>query len=131
MSRFSLVTFSSASLDALVQYSWPGNVRQLENICERIVIFTKTTAIEIDDLPVEIKTAKAPSKTSRKMVVPKTKDELKSEKGKLDKLFIIGLLENSNGNVMEASRLSGMDRSQIHHLMSRFGINSTDYKKQE
>jgi len=54
---------------------------------------------------------------------------LKSEKEKLDKLFLVNLLENTNGNVMKASRMSGMDRSQIHHMMSKFGIESSDYKK--
>jgi transcriptional regulator with GAF, ATPase, and Fis domain len=124
-------SFSQSALDSLVQYSWPGNVRQLENICERIVIFTKSATIEFDDLPAELKVVKAATKSSRKMAVPKTKDELKEEKNKLDKLFIIGLLESTGGNVMEASRISGMDRSQIHHLMSRFGITSGEFRKQE
>jgi DNA-binding NtrC family response regulator len=103
----------------------------LENICERIVIFTKGDLIGIDDLPNEIGISKSASKSVKKLTVPRTKDELKTEKNKLDKLFIIGLLESTNGNVMEASRISGMDRSQIHHLMSRFEINSADYRKQE
>jgi len=32
---------------------------------------------------------------------------------------------------MEASRLSGMDRSQIHHLMSRFGLTAADFKSDD
>ena len=60
---------------------------------------------------------------------PKTKIELKNEKLKLEKLFLTNLLEMAGGNVMEASRISGMDRSQLHHLMTRFGMTSTDFKK--
>jgi Nif-specific regulatory protein len=124
-------SFSPAALDSLMQYNWQGNVRQLENTCERIVIFTKSPVIEYDDLPAEFKVVKPSTKPGRKAPIPKTKDELKDEKNKLDKLFIIGLLETTNGNVMEASRISGMDRSQIHHLMTRFGISSGEYRKPE
>jgi len=125
-----LKKFSSAALDLLMQYSWPGNVRQLENVCERMVVFARDDLIDIDMLPPEIKTFKLPgrSKTTETRI-PKTKSELKAEKAKLDKLFIVSLLEKTDGNVMQAARLSGMDRSQIHHMMSKFGINSGDFKE--
>ena len=44
-------------------------------------------------------------------------------------MFIVGLLRKTEGNVMQAAKISGMDRSQIHHMMSKFGINSSDFKE--
>ncbi len=122
--------FSPQALDTLLAYSWPGNVRQLENLCERAIIFSKGDIIELEALPAEIRAfISGSSASSATVAVPKTKAELKSEKARMDRLFLLELLTRTEGNVMEASRLSGMDRSQIHHLMSRFGMSSTDFKK--
>jgi transcriptional regulator with GAF, ATPase, and Fis domain len=130
--KLQVKTFSPAALDALISFDWPGNVRQLENVCERMVIFSSGNSIAADDLPAEIKIRKGSALTSVDgSAVPKTKAQLKAEKLRIEKLFLTNLLAQAGGNVMEASRLSGMDRSQIHHLMSRFGLNSTEFKKGE
>ncbi len=125
-------TFSSQALDAIQCFHWPGNVRQLENICERATIFAKSSIIDLEVLPVEIRSYNtSPRQTGGPLSAPKTKAELKSEKARIERLFILDILNRTDGNVMEASRLSGMDRSQIHHLMSRLGIISADFKKSD
>jgi transcriptional regulator with GAF, ATPase, and Fis domain len=124
--------FSPGAIDSLVIYSWPGNVRQLENTCERVVIFSKEKVINPEDLPTEINSLRYSStKPEHATSVPRTKSELKAEKMKIDRLFLVSLLTSAGGNVMEASRLSGMDRSQIHHLMSRFGLTAADFKSDD
>jgi Nif-specific regulatory protein len=122
--------FSSEALNLFLQYNWPGNVRQLENVCERIAVFARDESVDVDLLPPEIKSFKEPppDKTTETKI-PVTKAELKAEKARLDKLFLTGLLEKTGGNVMQAARISGMDRSQIHHMMSKFGINSAVFKE--
>src|SRR6516165_1251037 len=47
---------SRAALDLLSRYEWPGNVRELENTIERAVVLCRGSAIELDDLPPEVKT---------------------------------------------------------------------------
>ncbi len=44
------------AMEALVAYSWPGNVRQLENVIERLVVTARRDAIQVDDLPLELRT---------------------------------------------------------------------------
>ena len=130
--KLPIKSFASDAIDSLIIYSWPGNVRQLENMCERTIIFSKGNIINLDDLPSEVKSLKYPGLRSDKdPMIPRTKAELKAEKVKIDKMFLMSLLSGTGGNVMEASRVSGMDRSQIHHLMSRFGLCSADFKKTE
>jgi two-component system response regulator HydG len=46
-----------AALDVLVEYEWPGNVRELENAIERAVVLTKSTVIDVEDLPREVRGA--------------------------------------------------------------------------
>jgi len=128
--KLPLKTFSQGALDLLLMFGWPGNVRQLENVCERAIIFSSGAVIDIEDLPIEIRSLKSPGiRGAVVSAAPKTKGELKAEKLRLERLFLTNLLNAAEGNVMEASRISGMDRSQIHHLMSRLGINSSDYRK--
>ncbi len=127
--KLPLKSLMPEALDHFMMYDWPGNVRQLENICERAIIFAKGDKIGLDSLPIEIRSvSQAKSRASQTGALPLTKDELKAEKNKLDKIFLIHLLEKSEGNIMQAARISGMDRSQIHHLMNRYGIEGEDFK---
>jgi two-component system NtrC family response regulator len=49
------ITFSPEAMEALRQAPWPGNVRQLENVVERLLVTARRSRIEIDDLPVEVR----------------------------------------------------------------------------
>jgi Nif-specific regulatory protein len=122
--------FSSAALNLLEKFPWPGNVRQLENLCERLMVFARTETIDVDMLPPEIISSRqSVAEQTSGSAIPKTKDELKFEKARLDRLFIESLLRQTGGNVMQAAKLSGMDRSQIHHMMTKFDISSSDFKE--
>jgi two-component system response regulator HydG len=48
--------FSKATAEMLARYDWPGNVRELENTVERAVVLSRGSAIEVDDLPPEVRT---------------------------------------------------------------------------
>jgi DNA-binding NtrC family response regulator len=49
--------FAPEAMNALSRYYWPGNVRQVENVVERIVVSGRHEVVQIDDLPVEIRSA--------------------------------------------------------------------------
>lgn len=61
--------------------------------------------------------------------VPKTKVELKSAKAQLDRMFLVNVMEIAEGNVMKAARLSGMDRTQLHHMFNKYNINAASFRK--
>jgi two-component system response regulator HydG len=48
--------FSRPAAEALMRYEWPGNVRELENTIERAVVLSRSGTVEIEDLPVEVRT---------------------------------------------------------------------------
>jgi len=50
-----LAGFSKAAAEAMARYDWPGNVRELENTVERAVVLSRGTAIDVDDLPPEVR----------------------------------------------------------------------------
>src|SRR5947207_2743027 len=51
-----LAGFSRAAVEAMSRYDWPGNVRELENSVERAVVLSRGSAIDLDDLPAEVRT---------------------------------------------------------------------------
>ncbi|MCD6163160.1 MAG: sigma 54-interacting transcriptional regulator [candidate division Zixibacteria bacterium] len=124
-------SITSKAIDYLVNYHWPGNIRQLENIIERMVIFSKGEFIDASDLPHEIKSMfdSMPIENKTQFNVPSTKVELKAAKCQLDRLFLVGLMEQAEGNVMKAAQISGTDRTQLHHMLNKYNLNSVDFKK--
>jgi transcriptional regulator with GAF, ATPase, and Fis domain len=122
---------TSRAVDYLVNFRWPGNVRQLENVIERMIIFSKGVLIDAADLPQEIHAIldSIPTDTKTQMTIPKTNVELKTAKAQLDRLFLAGLMEKAEGNVMLAAKLSGMDRTQIHHMLNKLKLDSANFRK--
>ena len=129
--RIGKKAITNKAIDYLVNFRWPGNVRQLENVIERMVIFSKGEQIDVADLPQEIKSLfeGMPADAKTQVSVPKTKVELKSAKAQLDRLFLVSVMEMADGNVMKAARMSGMDRTQLHHMFNKYGISASNYRK--
>lgn len=54
VSGYESKTFSRQALDAVVKYEWPGNIRELENLIERLSVLVENPVIELSDLPENI-----------------------------------------------------------------------------
>lgn len=125
--------FTPKAMELYEQYDWPGNVRELKNITERLAILCDTGRIEHQDFPVEFrKRSEMPSYAQ--INVPPTWDEVKNMKKHirekaiqdLEHQFVVEALKRSNGNVTKAAELVGMQRTNFHSLMSKYGISSDD-----
>jgi len=53
--------FSRAACEVLLAHSWPGNMRELINLCERLAVMTETEVVDVADLPADITAAAKPS----------------------------------------------------------------------
>lgn len=123
------ITISFEAIQALREYPWLGNVRELENVIQQSIIFVQDGKIKLEDLPDEIV----------KNSIPKamTKEELKMEKKlrtekilqKIEYDFLIRLLQSTSGNISKAAQKSGYDRRQIHNMINKYRINVEDFKK--
>ncbi len=107
--------FTPRSIDALQNYSWFGNVRELRNTIERIVIMKQKRSIDTSDLP-EINLSEEPIASSFRFPT------FKEATDAYQREFILHKLAESDGNVTKAAESMGVDRSHLYRRMKHLGI---------
>ena len=129
-----LRVLSKEALAILESYDWPGNVRQLENICYWLTLMSPTQNIKVEDLPTEIKdnepiefSASAGWEKGLELWVKdlansKDTNLLEIVGPKLDKILIQAALEKTNGKKNEAAVLLGWGRNTLSKKMKELGI---------
>lgn len=109
--------FTADAVDALQAYEWIGNIRQLRNTVERIVIMSSKGVISADDLP-EVEGSYEPSAVSfRFPTFREATDAYQRE-------FIQHKLSEFDGNVARAAEDMGVDRSHLYRRMRNLGVKS-------
>ena len=107
------------AMQALLNYHFPGNVRELENAIEYAIAFTAGPEIQIDDLPKYILEDKKLSPEAKKIPIMPLKDA----KGQFEKSLIIAALVESGGNISEAARLLNVHRQNLQQKIRLLGID--------
>jgi Nif-specific regulatory protein len=111
----------------LVNYDFPGNIRELKNIIQRAVILTQGNVIQPEQLPSSIFQQQNQIRESRELL-PLL--ELKRrESNKVEKNAVEYYLQVSSGHVSKAAKLAGLDGSNFHKLIRKHGIDPKVYKK--
>jgi two-component system nitrogen regulation response regulator NtrX len=111
------VEISTGAMKLLQAYPWPGNIRELQNLLERLLILGDQKVISEHDLPDYISKVQQVDKP-----VQPGEQDLKSFKEKTERDYIIRCLEQCNGNVSETARLLGIERTNLHKKMKALGI---------
>ncbi|HEY0901063.1 MAG TPA: sigma-54 dependent transcriptional regulator, partial [Micavibrio sp.] len=131
-----IMTFSPGAQAALQACNWPGNVRQLRNVVERIMIMASGTAdgvIQVDHLPAEVMGVKVsghsstnPSESSTDfMSVP-----LREAREIFEKEYLSSQLRRFGGNISKTAQFVGMERAALHRKLKQLGI-STNAKQND
>lgn len=113
--------FSQEVLQALATYSWPGNVRQLENLVERMVILSHGPVLEISHLPSEMMV-----KTSEEKSPGPAEAGSLTHLEALEKQAIVESLVRSRGNIKEAARYLGVGSATVYRKIKRYAILMND-----
>lgn len=124
---------SEKAMAALVAYHWPGNIRELENVLERTILFSKQDLIDLADLPPEVcagDTAAVPiaaeNPTTDLSGDASLKDFVRAEASRVEREFITKALEETGGNVTQAAKLLRISRKSLQLKMKDLGLRIRD-----
>ena len=129
-----LRVLSKEALEFLEKYDWPGNVRQLENICYWLTLMSPTQNIKVEDLPSEVKDHEVQKVEAsldweqglaawlKDLSESKDSDLLDIVGPKLDKVLIQTALEKTNGRKNEAAILLGLGRNTLSKKIKELGL---------
>jgi DNA-binding NtrC family response regulator len=124
---------SPAAMDAMLCYDWPGNVRELRSAIEYAVGLARGDVIEVADLPPSVgleHRSHAITFTSDPDAPPpanyaQNRRQLLAE---FDRWYFERLLRHTNGNLSEASRRSGVDRSNLRKITRELGLDPASFR---
>jgi DNA-binding NtrC family response regulator len=108
------IALTSTAVAALQQYGWPGNVRQLRNAIEGLVVLSTGKAIGLKNLPEEIR-ASAASRPDVQVAVGTTLAEM-------ERRLILATLEQTEGNRAAAARMLGLGRKTLYRKLRQYGV---------
>ena len=123
--------FTDDALKTLVNQRWPGNVRQLKNIIERLVIMADRQLLDRSHL---LEHLHPPRSNGGSNAIPQTIAELRAVKkhlidvryGELEKAFVLKALKECDGNITHAAAKVGIQRPNFHTLMKKHNISVKD-----
>jgi two-component system response regulator AtoC len=121
------------AMDRLISYGWPGNIRELENVLERAILFCDTQHVRVIDLPVEVREGVAelprlsspPTSTTEPqggLGSDGLKEQVKAAMSRLERELIVRALDQTSGNVTHAARLLKISRKGLQLKMKELGL---------
>lgn len=106
-----------AAMERIIQYAWPGNIRELQNAIERAFALSSEPEITLKDLPPAVLRAEEPAPAAEPVIEPLPLEEI-------EKRNIMAALQRTGGNKNEAARLLGIDRQRLYRKIEKYGLAS-------
>jgi DNA-binding NtrC family response regulator len=114
----SITGISAETRDLLMRYTYPGNVRELENIIERAIVLSKKGIITTADLPIHIRTATSEGSTS----VQKLKGSLNETLDTVERGIILEALKETGGIQTRAAEKLGISERVLRYKLKKYTI---------
>jgi two-component system, NtrC family, response regulator AtoC len=123
--------FAATAFEALVAYDWPGNVRELENTVLGALALRQGDEIEVSALPRRILDQARPAAPAEPDVdVDRPLSEAKRRaQVAFERAYLERVLRQTRGNVAEAARRTGVDRSNFRRLLHRHGLDVDTFRE--
>ncbi|QDU57848.1 sigma-54-dependent transcriptional regulator [Aeoliella mucimassa] len=110
--------FSDDAITCLQNHTWPGNVRELQNVVERAVLLGKGPQIEVNDLPLELRTGGNTNSSARFTIGQTLKEALEGP----ERQIILQVLESNGWNRNATADTLGINRTTLYKKMKRLGL---------
>jgi two-component system response regulator AtoC len=110
--------FTEEAMKFLTSYKWPGNIRELRNVMERLIVLVKDNIISHKKLPLDIlmQNQPEPDQIEQKLIL------LKQARHQFEKEYIIGALEKNRWNQTKTAKFLGVHRNTLLLKIKELGI---------
>ncbi|OAG28077.1 sigma-54-dependent transcriptional regulator [Thermodesulfatator autotrophicus] len=108
------------AIEALKRYPWPGNIRELRNLIERLVILSQKEIISLEDLPPEIN---KPLHTAFGQEPWFECNDFKQARSLFEKEFLKRKLAEYHGNISQTAEAIGLERTYLHRKLKALGLS--------
>ena len=117
--------FNTSAQSYLSSYPWPGNIRELKNVVQRLLILGKKEQIDIAEI--ELGSEK---QSPGESTMPATHFDLplRAARAQFEKEYLRYQLELADGNVSEAAKIVGMERTHLYRKLKSLGITVKEIK---
>ena len=106
--------FTPAAYEMLSDYDWPGNIRELRNLVERMVVLSRGMVLDVKDIPVPVR-EKVRAGGEVRVDADLTVDEM-------EKRMIVQALERTGGNKTKAAEKLGISRRTLHRKLNHYEL---------
>ncbi|RKS23446.1 DNA-binding NtrC family response regulator [Pseudomonas sp. WPR_5_2] len=115
--------FSPEALQAMARYSWPGNIRELQNCVERATIVASGAVIEDHDLPAYLFASAPAAGNAILSEGTRVPPDLEAALAEVEKAYILAALAQSNGVQAAAAQLIGISERSFWYRLKKLGIH--------
>ncbi|CAB1084093.1 hypothetical protein D1AOALGA4SA_11626 [Olavius algarvensis Delta 1 endosymbiont] len=131
LNQFSLKTIHGVHpqvIESLNNYSWPGNIRELENLVERAYILETSSVLTPESFPGELFEDETTS-----VVLPSSEhltlaDARQRGIGEIERNYLKDVLARNKGKINESARDAGISSRQLNKLMNKYGLRKEEFK---
>ncbi|OZY46049.1 sigma-54-dependent transcriptional regulator [Pseudomonas lundensis] len=115
--------FSPDALQAMAEYNWPGNIRELQNCVERATIVATSQTIEDSDLPPYLFTPQPNQHDAVPQSGPSVPPDLEAALAEVEKAYILAALQQANGVQAAAAQLIGISERSFWYRLKKLNIH--------
>lgn len=115
------------AMEKLTRYDWPGNIRELENLVERISILKKEGLIELSDIPSYFDNVSQKNDNIHSMEIPDEGIDFNSKVAHFENQLIVKALNKTGWNRNQAARLLRLNRTTLVEKIKKKGLKPEDF----
>lgn len=115
-------------LEAFQQYSWPGNIRELENLMERAYILESSSMLTPESFASEILPFDVPSPSMALRTSQTLSEFRRSALAQIERHYLFQVLAKNRGRIKDAAKDAGITTRQVHKLLTKYRLEKRQFK---
>ena len=117
-------SFSQHCIDELAKYNWPGNIRELENVVQRLIAFSSGKIITAENLPGNIKSGELNNEIFNSSILNDRAVSFEKLSEEFEKRLLSWAIKKANQNKSKASDLLQLSRSTFRSKLAKYGMDN-------